>query len=139
MYAQRAVSDSEYGFIGEVFHKDDGSPFLKNYAITNITWNEQARSGKMQTAPILLGSYANDPFVRTAVEGVQSSQRTPVERPTATGGNRALPRVSGDAKKRRCNCQHNEGVQCLVLLSLKNAMAAWGRIRPPACISARTI
>ena len=37
------LTDSEYGFIGEVFHEDDGSPFLKTHAITNIAWNEETQ------------------------------------------------------------------------------------------------
>jgi GAF domain-containing protein len=35
--------ESEYGFIGEVLHKDD-TPYLKTYAITNIAWNDATRS-----------------------------------------------------------------------------------------------
>ena len=35
-----SVSESEYGFIGEVLHKDQ-KPYLKTYAITNIAWNEE--------------------------------------------------------------------------------------------------
>ena len=38
-----AVSDSEYGFLGEVFRDDAGQPFLKTYAITNIAWDEPTR------------------------------------------------------------------------------------------------
>lgn len=30
------LTDSEYGFIGEVRYHADGTPFLKTYAITNI-------------------------------------------------------------------------------------------------------
>ncbi len=37
------LTDSEYGFIGEVFHEEDGSPFLKTHAITNIAWNEETQ------------------------------------------------------------------------------------------------
>jgi len=37
------LTDSEYGFIGEVFHADDGSPMLKTHAITNIAWNEETQ------------------------------------------------------------------------------------------------
>ena len=34
------ICKSEYGFIGEVLHKDDGQPFLRTHAITNIAWND---------------------------------------------------------------------------------------------------
>jgi diguanylate cyclase (GGDEF)-like protein/PAS domain S-box-containing protein len=37
------LTGSEYGFIGEVFYEDDGSPFLKTHAITNIAWNEETQ------------------------------------------------------------------------------------------------
>ncbi len=34
---------SEYGFIGEVLHEADGSPYLKTHAVTNIAWNEETQ------------------------------------------------------------------------------------------------
>jgi hypothetical protein len=34
------LTDSEYGFIGEVFYSNEGSPFIKSYATTNIAWSE---------------------------------------------------------------------------------------------------
>ena len=36
-----ALSESEYGFIGEVLYTPEGVPYLKSYAITNIAWNEE--------------------------------------------------------------------------------------------------
>ena len=36
-----SITESEYGFIGEVFRKDDGAPYLKTHSITNIAWNEE--------------------------------------------------------------------------------------------------
>ena len=36
------VTESEYGFIGEIRH-EDGAPFLKTHAITNIAWNRETR------------------------------------------------------------------------------------------------
>ncbi len=39
-----SLTDSEYGFIGEVFHEDDGSPYLKTHAITNIAWDDETRA-----------------------------------------------------------------------------------------------
>lgn len=38
-----AVTHSEYGFIGEIFHDADGTPYLRTHAITNIAWNEETR------------------------------------------------------------------------------------------------
>ena len=37
-------SKSEFGFIGEVQHEEDGTPYLKGYAFSNIAWNDESRS-----------------------------------------------------------------------------------------------
>ncbi len=37
------LTDSQYGFIGEVLYADGGAPYLKTHAITNIAWNEKTR------------------------------------------------------------------------------------------------
>ncbi len=37
-----AITDSEYGYIGEVLEDDQG-PFLKAYAMTDISWDEASR------------------------------------------------------------------------------------------------
>lgn len=38
------LTKSEYGFIGEILHGDDGTPYIKTWAITNIAWNEETRA-----------------------------------------------------------------------------------------------
>jgi len=38
------ITDSEYGFIGEVFHDDRDRPYVKCYATTNIAWNADTRA-----------------------------------------------------------------------------------------------
>lgn len=45
-----SLTESEYGFIGEVLHRD-GKPFLKTHAITNIAWNKETRDFYDQNAP----------------------------------------------------------------------------------------
>lgn len=35
------LSESEYGFIGEILAGPDGQPFLHTHAVTNIAWNEE--------------------------------------------------------------------------------------------------
>ena len=45
------LTHSEYGFIGEVRHKDDGTPYLRTHAITNIAWNEETRKFYDENAP----------------------------------------------------------------------------------------
>ena len=45
------LTDSEYGFIGEVLYQPDGQPYLKTYAITNIAWNDDTRAFYDNHAP----------------------------------------------------------------------------------------
>jgi len=45
------MTASEYGFIGEVLHEADGTPYLKTQAITNIAWDETTRAFYAATAP----------------------------------------------------------------------------------------
>ena len=45
-----SISESEYGFIGEVLSQD-GKPYLKTHAITNIAWNEETRALYDRHAP----------------------------------------------------------------------------------------
>jgi len=45
------LTDSDYGFIGEVHHKVDGEPYLKTHAITNIAWNEETLKFYEENAP----------------------------------------------------------------------------------------
>ncbi|MDH5680672.1 MAG: ATP-binding protein [Spirochaetota bacterium] len=44
-------TSSEYGFIGEVLYKPDGSPYLKTHAITNIAWNKETSDFYEENAP----------------------------------------------------------------------------------------
>ncbi|PWV70279.1 EAL domain-containing protein [Halomonas sp. A11-A] len=37
-------TESEYGFIGEVFHDAEGLPYLQTYAITDISWDEASQA-----------------------------------------------------------------------------------------------
>ena len=57
------LTESEYGFIGEVLYKKDtapyvearlkirGKPYVKTHAITNIAWNEETRNFYEENAP----------------------------------------------------------------------------------------
>jgi PAS domain S-box-containing protein len=38
-----SITQSEYGFIGEVLLNPNGQPFLRTHTITNIAWNEETR------------------------------------------------------------------------------------------------
>lgn len=45
------LTGSEYGFIGEVLAAEDGAPYLKTWAITNIAWDEATRKFYDENAP----------------------------------------------------------------------------------------
>lgn len=38
-----ALTESEYGFTGEIIVDDEGKPFLKTHAITNISWDKETQ------------------------------------------------------------------------------------------------
>jgi len=38
-----ALTGSEYGFIGEVLRDEEGAPYLRTTALTDISWNEETR------------------------------------------------------------------------------------------------
>lgn len=39
-----AITGSEYGYIGEVWHDDDGRPYLKVFTLTDIAWDGATRA-----------------------------------------------------------------------------------------------
>lgn len=45
------MTESEYGFIGEVLYGDAKKPYLKTHAITNIAWNKETRKFYEENAP----------------------------------------------------------------------------------------
>lgn len=47
------LTDSQYGFIGEVLTNDRENPFLKIHAISNRAWNEDTRKLSTRFAPNL--------------------------------------------------------------------------------------
>jgi len=38
------LTESEYGFIGEVFYSNTGQPYIQSYATTNISWSKETRT-----------------------------------------------------------------------------------------------
>ena len=46
------LTESEYGFIGEVLQTEGGDPYLKAHSITNIAWNEETRRLYEEYAPL---------------------------------------------------------------------------------------
>jgi PAS domain S-box-containing protein len=47
------LTNSEYGFIGEILHTGAGEPYLKTHAITDIAWNQETRDLYDRLAPNL--------------------------------------------------------------------------------------
>ena len=47
------LTDSEYGFIGEVKQTSEGNPYLRTHAITNIAWTEELQEMFEKMAPNL--------------------------------------------------------------------------------------
>ena len=45
------LTQSEYGFIGEILHTSQGTPYLKTVAITNIAWNKEMRKFYQENVP----------------------------------------------------------------------------------------
>lgn len=46
-----SLTQSKYGFIGEVHFLPDGDPYLKTHAISNIAWNKETREFYEKNAP----------------------------------------------------------------------------------------
>jgi len=61
------LTDSEYGFIGEVMHSEDGKPYIKTHGITNIAWNEETRRFFEESAPEGLDFFKLDNLFGRAV------------------------------------------------------------------------
>ena len=45
------ITESEYGFIGEIKYTEEGNRYLKTYAITDISWNKDTREFYKNNAP----------------------------------------------------------------------------------------
>lgn len=45
------LTASEYGFIGDVLHDAEGKPYLKTYAITDISWDKASKAFYDEHAP----------------------------------------------------------------------------------------
>jgi len=61
------LTDSEYGFIGEVIYTEDGRPYIKTHGITNIAWNEETQRFFEESAPSGLDFFKLDNLFGRAV------------------------------------------------------------------------
>ncbi|WP_445427463.1 GAF domain-containing protein [Alishewanella sp. HL-SH05] len=46
------ITDSGYGFVGEVLYDEQGAPYLKTFALTNIAWDEASQRFYDEHAPV---------------------------------------------------------------------------------------
>lgn len=63
------LTESEYGFIGEILHQPDGSPYLKAHGISNIAWNEETLRFFEENASQGLNFYSLDNLFGKVVTG----------------------------------------------------------------------
>ncbi len=79
------LTESEYGFIGEIKEGDEG-PFLKTYAITDISWNEETKKFYEEGAPEgLVFSNLKSLFGKVITSGEIMMANDPGNHPDATG------------------------------------------------------
>jgi|GEM_PF-946048 len=52
-----SLTQSEYGFIGEILYTPEGDPYLKTHAITNVAWDDPPREFDEKNAPTGLEFY----------------------------------------------------------------------------------
>lgn len=94
------ITDSEYGYIGEVLYKD-GDPFLKTKSITDISWNEETSNFYKENAPLGLEFYnLNTLFGHVLKYNENVISNNPSEDKRASGippGHPALDRYLGIA------------------------------------------
>ncbi len=62
------LTDSEYGFIGEKLTQEDGAPYLRTHAITNIAWNEETSSFYEENAPSGMDFFNLDTLFGAAIK-----------------------------------------------------------------------
>lgn len=89
------ITESEYGFIGEIKHQDDGTPYLKTHALTNIAWNEETRTFYEQNAPFGLNFYNLDTLFGKVITSEKTViSNTPTSDPRAGGVPKGHPSLN---------------------------------------------
>ncbi len=80
------LTQSEYGFIGEILRDGEDTNFLKTHAITNISWNQETRDFYRQNAPNGMEFRNHDTlFGYTVKHGKTLISNTPDKDPKAGG------------------------------------------------------
>ena len=79
------LTQSEYGFIGEIVHSAEGQPVLRSQAITNIAWNDESRPLLTSFAPNLEFRHLKTLFGHVMTTGKPVIANDPANDPR-TGG-----------------------------------------------------
>ena len=80
-----SITQSEYGFIGEVLLTPEGKPYLKTQAITNIAWNQETRDLYERLAPNLEFFNLNTLFGKVITTGQPVVANDPMNDPRRGG------------------------------------------------------
>ena len=93
-----SMTDSDFGFIGEVFTKPDGTPYLKSYALTNVAWNAATQKlyEKQRNTGMVFDSL-DSLFGRAIVTGETVISNDPETDPRAAGVPKGHPRLTAFA------------------------------------------
>jgi PAS domain S-box-containing protein len=79
------LTDSAYGFIGEVDRTPEGQPFLRTHAITDIAWNEATKAMMAEQAPTLVFRNLKTLFGHVMTSGNPVIANDPAHDPRAGG------------------------------------------------------
>lgn len=80
------LTDSEYGFIGEIHLTPEGNRYLKTHALTNIAWNDETRKFYDENAPRGLEFYNLDTLFGEVIRSEQPLiANSPSSHPKAGG------------------------------------------------------
>jgi PAS domain S-box-containing protein len=81
-----SLTQSEYGFVGEVLHSPEGAPYLRTYTLTNLAWNEETRRFYDEHAPAGLEFHNPDTLFGAALRtGEPVLANSPAADPRAGG------------------------------------------------------
>lgn len=80
-----SITQSEYGFVGEILHTPEGKPYLKTQAITNIAWNQETRELYERFAPNLEFFNLNTLFGKVISTGQPVVANDPMNDPRSGG------------------------------------------------------
>ncbi|MCP3920568.1 MAG: GAF domain-containing protein [bacterium] len=89
------LTESEYGFIGEVHFTEEGQPFLQTHAITNIAWDAETRRFYEEHGPQgMLFTNLQTLFGVVMTSGEPVIANTPADDPRAGGTPQGHPALN---------------------------------------------